>query len=159
MDPNSNYIRVNELARELEIKCRVLIEHLPQIGITEKKDHSSSLDLQDADQVRKHFRTLAERDALSPTAALRPFTQPAPAAPAREKDEPFASQELTREQLIARIAELEAALASWSERKIVESQPRFRARTARKHRTRKKGKGRRRPRLCQGGLPSLGKRR
>ena len=159
MVSDSNQIRINELARELEIKCRVLIEHLPQIGITEKKDHSSSLDLQDADLVRKHFRTLADRDALTPTAAFRPNTHPTPAAPAHKMRSPFASPEPTREQLLARIAELEAALASWSERKIVESQPRFRARTARKHRTRKKGKGRRRPRLCQGGLPSLGKHR
>ena len=39
-DPNQ--IRINELARELEIKAKVLIEYLPEIGVTEKKTHSSS---------------------------------------------------------------------------------------------------------------------
>ena len=41
---DSNQIRINELARELEVKAKVLIEFLPEIGVTEKKTHSSSLD-------------------------------------------------------------------------------------------------------------------
>jgi translation initiation factor IF-2 len=45
-DPNQ--IRINELARELEIKAKVLIDYLPEIGVTEKKTHSSSLDLDHA---------------------------------------------------------------------------------------------------------------
>ena len=58
-DPNQ--IRINELARELEIKAKVLIEYLPEIGVTEKKTHSSSLDLDKAELVRKHFQCLAEQ--------------------------------------------------------------------------------------------------
>ena len=48
-------IRINDLCRELKIKAKVLIEYLPQVGLTEKKTHSSSIDLATADKVRKHF--------------------------------------------------------------------------------------------------------
>ncbi|MGH9774789.1 MAG: translation initiation factor IF-2 [Candidatus Acidiferrales bacterium] len=58
-------IRINELARELEIKAKALIEFLPELGITEKKTHSSSLDNSHADLVRKHFRELAESEAAA----------------------------------------------------------------------------------------------
>ena len=37
-------IRINELARELEVKPNVILELLPELGVTEKKTHSSSLD-------------------------------------------------------------------------------------------------------------------
>ena len=56
---DSNQVRINELARELEIKAKVLIEYLPEAGVTEKKTHSSSIDLVHAERVRKHFRGLA----------------------------------------------------------------------------------------------------
>ena len=60
-------IRINELARELEIKAKVLIEYLPEIGVTEKKTHSSSLDHDQAEKVRRHFR--AQEDAEAQAAA------------------------------------------------------------------------------------------
>src|SRR3954469_11741774 len=37
-------IRINELARELEVKPGVIIELLPELGVEEKKTHSSSID-------------------------------------------------------------------------------------------------------------------
>ncbi len=37
-------IRINELARELEVKPGVIIEMLPELGVHEKKTHSSSVD-------------------------------------------------------------------------------------------------------------------
>lgn len=103
--PESGQIRINELARELEIKAKVLIEYLPDIGITEKKTHSSSLENEQADRVRKHFHDLAaaeaaaesEKQAKAAAAKARPgarptasvptaFTQaPAPAAPVTAK--------------------------------------------------------------------------
>jgi translation initiation factor IF-2 len=68
-DPNQ--IRINELARELEIKAKVLIEYLPEAGVTEKKTHSSSIDLAAAEKVRKHFRELAETEAAAEVAAAK----------------------------------------------------------------------------------------
>ncbi|HTV58452.1 MAG TPA: translation initiation factor IF-2 [Verrucomicrobiae bacterium] len=87
---DSNQIRINELARELEIKAKVLIDFLPEIGVSEKKTHSSSIDVEHAELVRKHFREEAEKEAAAeaaklaaskPKSAVRP-TAPAPARPA-----------------------------------------------------------------------------
>jgi len=85
-DPNQ--IRINELARELEIKAKVLIDYLPEIGVHDKKTHSSSLDLDHAELVRKHFQSLAaaeaaaeaEKDAKAKAAKARPVRPAAPAA-------------------------------------------------------------------------------
>ncbi|HEV2490011.1 MAG TPA: translation initiation factor IF-2 [Candidatus Acidoferrales bacterium] len=91
--PESGQIRINELARELEIKAKVLIEFLPEIGIAEKKTHSSSLEHDQAERVRKHFRDLAaaeaaaeaEKQAKAVAAKARPAAKSAPAAPATAK--------------------------------------------------------------------------
>src|SRR5579864_4039047 len=87
--PESGQIRINELARELEIKAKVLIEYLPDIGITEKKTHSSSLENEQADRVRKHFHDLAaaeaaaesEKQAKASAAKARPAARPAAPVP------------------------------------------------------------------------------
>ena len=80
---DSNQIRINELARELEVKAKVLIDFLPEIGVTEKKTHSSSLDLDNAELARKHFAGLAAKEAAAEaekqakaTAAKRPAARP-----------------------------------------------------------------------------------
>jgi translation initiation factor IF-2 len=88
--PDPNQIRINELARELEIKAKVLIDYLPEIGVTDKKTHSSSLDLNHAELVRKHFLGLAEaeaaaeaeKEAKAKAAKTKPAARPAaPVAP------------------------------------------------------------------------------
>ena len=48
-------IRINELARELEVPSRQIIELLPQFGVTEKKTHSSSVEEDVADTLRRRF--------------------------------------------------------------------------------------------------------
>jgi translation initiation factor IF-2 len=48
-------IRINELARELEVKSKEIIDALPAMGITEKLTHSSSLDDDLIYKIRKHF--------------------------------------------------------------------------------------------------------
>src|SRR5437867_2511547 len=50
-----NKIRVNELARELEVKSREILEKLPELGVTEKMTHSSSIDEPVALQLRRLF--------------------------------------------------------------------------------------------------------
>src|ERR1700685_2090922 len=86
---DSNQVRINELARELEIKAKVLIDYLPEAGGTEKKTHASSIDLKPAELVRKHFRGLAAAEeaeeaakAAKATTAKKPAAKPATAAPA-----------------------------------------------------------------------------
>jgi len=49
-------IRINDLARELEVKSREILDVLTTVGVTEKKTHSSSLEDHEADLVRKHLR-------------------------------------------------------------------------------------------------------
>ena len=53
-------VRINELCRELEVKAKLVIDYLHEVGVTEKKTHSSRISLAAADKVRKHFRTLSE---------------------------------------------------------------------------------------------------
>ena len=62
-DPNQ--IRINELARELEVKAKVIIDYLPEAGVTEKKTHSSSIDVAAAVRVREHFRALADAESAA----------------------------------------------------------------------------------------------
>src|SRR5271166_3617304 len=49
-------VRINDLARELEVKSRAILDVLDIVGVTEKKTHSSSLELDEAERVRAHFQ-------------------------------------------------------------------------------------------------------
>src|SRR5882672_7441358 len=48
-------IRINDLARELEVKSKAILDVLDEVGVTEKKTHSSSIEEDEAERVRKHF--------------------------------------------------------------------------------------------------------
>jgi len=61
--------RINDLARELEVKSREILECLERVGITEKKTHSSSLEADEAEKVRKYFGDIRKG---SPTSKSRP---------------------------------------------------------------------------------------
>ena len=98
---DANQVRINELARELEVKAKAIIDLLPQYGVTEKKTHSSSIPADVAEKVRKHLHGVADaeaaaeaaakaekeaKDAAAKAARLRPAAAPAappkPPAPA-----------------------------------------------------------------------------
>jgi translation initiation factor IF-2 len=49
-------IRINELARQLEVKSREVIDKLHELGIAEKVTHSSSIDEDKADQLRRYYK-------------------------------------------------------------------------------------------------------
>src|ERR1700676_811462 len=89
----ANQVRINELARELGVKAKAIIELLPGYGVTEKKTHSSSIPEDVAEQVRKNLLGQAEAEAAAETAAkaeasakeaaakaarMRPSAPPAP---------------------------------------------------------------------------------
>jgi translation initiation factor IF-2 len=61
-------IRINELARELEVKAKAILELLPGLGVTEKKTHSSSIDVDVAEKVRK--KLLGGEIEEAPTVAI-----------------------------------------------------------------------------------------
>jgi len=48
-------VRINDLAKELEVKSRAILDILPDLGVGEGKTHSSSLELDEAVKVRAHF--------------------------------------------------------------------------------------------------------
>ncbi|HTR27249.1 MAG TPA: translation initiation factor IF-2 [Terriglobales bacterium] len=50
-------IRINDLARELEVKSKEILDVLAEVGVTEKKTHSSSLEEHEAELVRKRLRS------------------------------------------------------------------------------------------------------
>ncbi|HSE50012.1 MAG TPA: translation initiation factor IF-2 [Terriglobales bacterium] len=99
-------IRINDLARELEVKSKAILDVLEDVGVTEKKTHSSSLEADEAEKVRKHFAKSsapakesksahkATADELKPKFDLSKISKPgdvlkaiqskaAPAAPAK----------------------------------------------------------------------------
>src|SRR5271155_620357 len=49
-------IRINELARQLEVKSREVIDKLHELGIAEKVTHSSSIDEDKAETLRRYYR-------------------------------------------------------------------------------------------------------
>ena len=53
-------IRINDLARELEVKSKAILDVLTEVGVTEKKTHSSSVEDFEADKVRAYFKATAE---------------------------------------------------------------------------------------------------
>ena len=56
-------IRINDLARELEVKSKSILDVLIKVGVTEKKTHSSSIEVDEAERVKKYF---AEHEPSSP---------------------------------------------------------------------------------------------
>ncbi len=84
-------IRINELARELEVKPSVILKMLPEIGITGKKTHSSSIEQEQADKVRRRFAQPETEEKGEEAASATPTVEPAgKAAPpeSTEKQEP-----------------------------------------------------------------------
>jgi translation initiation factor IF-2 len=49
-------VRINDLARELEVKSRQVLDILGELGLGEGKTHSSSIEDHEADKVRTHFQ-------------------------------------------------------------------------------------------------------
>src|SRR5438876_323270 len=91
---DANQVRINELARELEVKAKAIIDLLPGYGVTEKKTHSSSIPDDVAEKVRTKILGAAEEEAQAEAAAktekeakeaaakaarMKPAAAPAPA--------------------------------------------------------------------------------
>src|SRR2546426_4444159 len=61
-------IRINDLARELEVKSKAILDVLVEAGVTEKQTHSSSLEDHEAEKVRAHFRASGEGHSAAKSA-------------------------------------------------------------------------------------------
>ena len=65
-------VRINDLARELEVKSRPILDALEAIGVT-GKTHSSSIEADQAERVREYFKNGGKSGAASkPTADTKP---------------------------------------------------------------------------------------
>ncbi len=70
-------MRINELARELEVKAKAIIDYLAEAGVEEKKSHSSSIEGDLAEKVKAHFQQKEEEAGK----AASPEPEAAPKAP------------------------------------------------------------------------------
>src|SRR5713226_5661755 len=87
-----NQVRINELARELEVKAKAIIDLLAGYGVTEKKTHSSSIPADVAEKVRKRILGAAEEEAQVEAAAkAEKETKEAAAKAARRPAAPVAA--------------------------------------------------------------------
>jgi translation initiation factor IF-2 len=64
-------IRINDLARELEVKSKAILDALVVSGVTTKKTHSSSLEADEAEKVRAHFKKQGEGNGSGSRSAAR----------------------------------------------------------------------------------------
>jgi translation initiation factor IF-2 len=64
-------VRINDLAREMEVKSRQVLDILAELGLATGKTHSSSLEDHEADKVRAHF----ERGSRPASQASSPATR------------------------------------------------------------------------------------
>src|SRR6202030_2696451 len=89
----ANQVRINELARELEVKAKAIIDLLPGYGVTEKKTHSSSIPEDVAVKVRAKLKGASDEESAAEStakaesqakdaAAKAARTRPVPTAPA-----------------------------------------------------------------------------
>src|SRR5271163_3400651 len=75
---DANQVRINELARELEVKAKAIIDLLPGYGVTEKKTHSSSIPVDVAEKVRKKLAGGSDgEDEVAATAPAKSVTRDA----------------------------------------------------------------------------------
>jgi translation initiation factor IF-2 len=104
-------IRINELARELEVKAHEILDRLPELGVAEKKTHSSSIDEDVAIKLRRLYgfdvpdlepetepeiaameETLEAPEAVAEAPAAHPLAHGTPEAVATEEAAPAAAQ-------------------------------------------------------------------
>jgi len=95
-------IRINELARELEVKPNVILDMLPELGVAEKKTHSSSIDEPVALEVK---RRLTGESNGSPRAAAPEADSAGRAAEASPAAEPSRAPSATKREPVVEAAQ------------------------------------------------------
>src|SRR5436189_4994988 len=103
-------IRINELARQLEIPSHEILDMLPGLGVTERKTHSSSIDNDVADKIRQRFGgggvAIAEAPAdegaePAPVDGYRPAAEPAEPEAVAEREQWPAEETAPPEESVA----------------------------------------------------------
>jgi len=83
-------IRINELARELEVKASEILAVLPEVGVDEAKTHSSSVDSEVAVKIRAWFGS-SQSDISDPEPTPVELDLPIPEAPRPKQTRPAVS--------------------------------------------------------------------
>jgi hypothetical protein len=66
-------IRINDLARELEVRAKAILDILPEVGVIEKKTHSGSIEEDEAERIRRFFSARSSSPpAVNPSTERRP---------------------------------------------------------------------------------------
>src|SRR5665213_1234773 len=103
-------IRINELARQLEVPSHAIIDMLPELGVAEKKTHSSSVDEPVAEIIRQRVQGGAgaamrrQADTSVAVAEREPAEQPTrhePSARHEQSAPPAAPEHLTHTARVA----------------------------------------------------------
>lgn len=64
-------VRINDLAKELEVKSRAILDILSELGVPAGKTHSSSVEGDEADRIRVHFQGGSRSAAHAGSGAAR----------------------------------------------------------------------------------------
>src|SRR5580658_4816578 len=64
-------VRINDLAREMEVKSRQVLDILAELGLASGKTHSSSLEEDEAAKVRAHYERGSRSGAHATAASSR----------------------------------------------------------------------------------------
>src|SRR6185312_15514276 len=84
-------IRINELGKELEVKSSIILDAIKALGVNDKKTHSSAIEEDLAERVRRFVRGESEPAAASAPAAAEPPAAKEPKAPKASKPTAAAS--------------------------------------------------------------------
>ena len=68
-------VRINDLARELEVKSKVILDLLVKVGVTEKKTHSSSIEVDEAERVKRYYTEHGEPGSSAGSRGSRTQTE------------------------------------------------------------------------------------
>jgi hypothetical protein len=64
-------VHINDLARDMEVKCRLILEILAELGLGSGKTHSSTLEDYESEKVRAHLASNKRPVSRSEAAASR----------------------------------------------------------------------------------------
>ncbi len=102
-------IRINELARQLEIPSHEILEMLPELGVQEKKTHSSSIDDDVADLIRRRVAGNGAAVDRVPSAPRESYAEEPVEVHPVETAEPEAPEQETAPPAEAPVPVVEAA--------------------------------------------------
>src|ERR1700721_1572752 len=85
-------VRINDLARELEVKSKQILDALESMGMAEGKTHSSSIEAHEAERVRGSFERGSRPAGAPGPVVARPAFTPSSMPPREATPQPIAAR-------------------------------------------------------------------